>query len=169
MKKAVAWTAGAVATVIVLGYGAFVLETRKHPPLFLMSCAETDGHFVGWTCDQVLRHASFRPEQVQDLNNEAGAFYPLLIEEKPQAEERLKLFLAHGVDINAKHKREKGATALHSMVVNGSVENIKLLLKHGAKADVKDDEGRTPLEWAKDLERLNPSPSRAEIVRVLQG
>jgi ankyrin repeat protein len=51
--------------------------------------------------------------------------------------------------VNAANK--KGDTALHEAARYGSVETIKTLLKAGAKKDLKNNEGKTPLDLATEL------------------
>lgn len=63
-----------------------------------------------------------------------------------QAIEALKLLLARGLDINAADKQ--GRTALHGAALQGYDDVVRFLAAHGARLDVKDRNGFTPLDTA---------------------
>jgi hypothetical protein len=63
----------------------------------------------------------------------------------------LKLFIELGANVNAKAKY--GDTPLHFAADYGTADSVKLLLKHGAALEVKDDSGQTPLAYC--LARCN--------------
>jgi ankyrin repeat protein len=60
--------------------------------------------------------------------------------------EAIKLCMEHGVDINAFNTN--GQTAVHSAVARGAQTVVKYLAENGAKLDMKDKQGRTPLDVA---------------------
>ncbi|MEP7305219.1 MAG: ankyrin repeat domain-containing protein [Acidobacteriota bacterium] len=60
--------------------------------------------------------------------------------------EAVNLCYALGMDVNAVN--EMGLTAVHAAANRGSDEIIEFLVQKGAKLDVKDKEGRSPLNWA---------------------
>jgi ankyrin repeat protein len=66
-----------------------------------------------------------------------------------QAIEAIRLLLDRGLDINATDGR--GRTALHGAALQGYDEVVKFLAAHGARLDVKDDNGFTPLDTALGL------------------
>jgi ankyrin repeat protein len=70
---------------------------------------------------------------------------------KTQAEaiEAIKLLLEAGVDINASDTR--GQTALHGAAFWGYDDVVQFLVDRGARLDVKDKQGRTPLDSAMGL------------------
>ena len=59
------------------------------------------------------------------------------------------LCLELGADVNATNSM--GLTALLGAVNRGSNDIIELLVKRGARLDVKDKEGRTALRWAEGV------------------
>lgn len=59
--------------------------------------------------------------------------------------EGLNVLIAQHVDVNARN--DAGQTALHFAALN-SDEAVKILAAHGAQLDVKDKQGRTPLDFA---------------------
>ena len=70
--------------------------------------------------------------------------------ESPQALiDAVTLCLELGADINAANSM--GLTALLGAANRGSNDIIELLVKRGARLDIKDKEGRTPLRWAEGV------------------
>ena len=61
----------------------------------------------------------------------------------------IKLCLDAGVDVNAADNQ--GDTALHGAAQKGWDQVVQFLVDHGAKLDVKDKRGRTPLDAAMGL------------------
>jgi ankyrin repeat protein len=86
----------------------------------------------------------------------------------------LDLFLAHGADINTKVTGRltysmrlsrsagwpniEGLTALHAAVQSGRTDMVRYLLDHGAKTDITDWSGRTPIDVAKGV-AAKPAPA----------
>jgi ankyrin repeat protein len=60
--------------------------------------------------------------------------------------EAIRLCMEHGVDINAFNTN--GQTAVHAAVNRGAPSVVKYLAENGAKLDMKDKQGRTPLDVA---------------------
>ena len=70
--------------------------------------------------------------------------------ESPQARiDAVNLCLELGADVNAANSM--GLTALLGAANRGSNEIIEILVKRGARLDIKDKEGRTPLRWAEGV------------------
>jgi ankyrin len=61
----------------------------------------------------------------------------------------VKLCLELGADVNASNSM--GLTPLLGAVNRGSNDIIELLVQRGARLDIKDKEGRTPLRWAEGV------------------
>lgn len=59
--------------------------------------------------------------------------------------EGLNVLIAQHVDVNARN--DAGETALHFAALN-SDEAVKILAAHGAQLDIRDKQGRTPLDFA---------------------
>lgn len=81
------------------------------------------------------------------------------------AVESLRLMIELGGDINAVNPA--GQTPLHGAAVLGLDTIIRFLADHGAKLDIKDKQGRTPLDVANDGRRLRTST--IELLRKLGG
>lgn len=61
----------------------------------------------------------------------------------------VKLCMDLGMDVN--HTNSMGLTAIHGAANRGSNDIIEFLVANGARLDVQDNEGRTPLDWAKGV------------------
>jgi ankyrin repeat protein len=91
-------------------------------------------------------------------------------DEGPQALlEAVKLCWELGMDVNAVNSM--GLTALHGAANRGSDDIIQFLVEKGAKLDVEDKEGRTPLTWAEGVflatHPARPKPSSIELIKQL--
>jgi ankyrin repeat protein len=76
-----------------------------------------------------------------------------------------------GMDVNAVNSM--GLTALHGAANRGSDDIIRFLVEKGARLDVKDKEGRTPLTWAEGVflatHPARPKPSSIELIKELSA
>jgi ankyrin repeat protein len=63
--------------------------------------------------------------------------------------EAVKICLEHGADVNATNSM--GLTAIMGAANRGSDDIIQFLVDHGARLDVKDASGRTPVTWAEGV------------------
>ena len=93
-------------------------------------------------------------------------------DEGPEARlEAVKLCYELGLDVNAVNSM--GLTAVHGAANRGSDDIIQFLAGKGAKLDVPDKEGRTPLTWAEGVflatHPARPKPSSIELLRKLLG
>lgn len=86
-----------------------------------------------------------------------------------RSEGTLALLVSRGVDINARNSQEQGLTALHAAALAGEANGVRLLLAHGARADLQDDKGRTALELARTAAGKHPDDAGlAEVVQLLR-
>jgi ankyrin repeat protein len=83
----------------------------------------------------------------------------------------VKFCHALGMDVNAVN--EMGLTAVHAAANRGSDDIIEFLVQKGARLDVKDKEGRTPLTWAEGVflatHPAKPKPSSMALIKKLSG
>ncbi len=70
-------------------------------------------------------------------------------ESKEASMEAVQLCLDKGGDVNAKNSM--GVTAVIGAANRGSDDILEFLVKKGARLDIKDKEGRTPLVWAEGV------------------
>lgn len=170
LKRVLAW--GSATIVIILGglYAELVREMLHYDPNLLLGCMEADSALHGWTCEQVLRHSALTPDTVAELNRQGGALHPALLQDTRKAEEMLALFVSRGVDINAGNRDAKNLTALHRLVQDSNVARAKLLLKFGARTDVRTESGLLPVDLARSEQQKRPDdPAANEMVRLLEA
>jgi ankyrin repeat protein len=93
-------------------------------------------------------------------------------EERPEPEfvEAIRLCVEQGADINAANDR--GDTPMHAAAQRGADQIVKFLADHGAKLDVKNKSGRTPLDLALGIGGVantggSAHASTAELIRKL--
>jgi ankyrin repeat protein len=85
--------------------------------------------------------------------------------------EAVKLCYDLGMDVNAVNSM--GLTAVHGAANRGSDDIIRFLVEKGARLDVKDKEGRTPLTWAEGVflatHPAKAKPSSIELIKKLMA
>jgi ankyrin repeat protein len=85
--------------------------------------------------------------------------------------ETVKLCVELGMDVN--DVNSMGLTAVHGAANRGSDDIIQYLVKQGAKLDVKDKEGRSPLTWAEGVFLAThpgkSKPSSMALIKKLMG
>jgi ankyrin repeat protein len=83
--------------------------------------------------------------------------------EESSAIEVVKFLVELGADVNAINRT--GQTAFHGSARSGRNSIVQFLAEHRAKLDIKDKQGRTPLDIAEDP--LRPLESTAALLRKL--
>jgi ankyrin repeat protein len=87
--------------------------------------------------------------------------------ESSQFFEAVDLCLQHRADVNAVNSM--GITAVIGAANRGSNDIIELLVKKGARLDVQDKQGRTPLVWAKGVFlATNPPVEKPSTIALIQ-
>jgi ankyrin repeat protein len=85
--------------------------------------------------------------------------------------EAVRLCYELGMDVNAVNSM--GLTALHGAANRGSDDIIRFLVDKGARLDVQDKEGRTPLKWAEGVflatHPAKPKPSSIALIQSLNA
>jgi len=171
-----------VLAIVVVGFAASSFKNRG--PLSHVSCiqAEPKGTLLHWMCRKALFDIAWAQAHVNEINKNAYiSFASGYVRTDPaEAEALVKLFTDRGVDINAASQslravngggvREVTAwTALHVAALSGNAEEARLLLKYGAKVEVRDSKGRSPLDLARNHLQANPNDAKAaETVRLLE-
>lgn len=169
MKKCIAAAMGVLLLAGLGLYGSLVHGMTKHSPALLLACADVDPAFLAWHCKAILRYRPLAPDQVAELNATAGIKFPLSIEDKDLRMEFARSFIRQGVDVNAPDLLLKRFTALHGAAIGADLRGAQALLDLGARIDVTDSEGRTPLQVAQNSARRFPDePQRKEMVALLE-
>ena len=92
-------------------------------------------------------------------------------EGQPALLEAVKLCYELGLDVNAVNSM--GLTALHGAANRGSDDIIRFLVEKGAKLDVKDKEGRSPMAWAEGVflatHPSKPKPTSIALLKELSA
>ena len=87
-------------------------------------------------------------------------------ESKESLLDAVKLCLEKGVDVNAANSM--GITAVMAAANRGSNDIIEFLVGHGARLDVKDKQGRSPLTWAEGVFlATNPPQPKPESMALI--
>src|SRR5438874_4959950 len=85
--------------------------------------------------------------------------------------EAVKLCVELGQNVNAANSM--GLTAVMGAANRGSDDIIQFLVDKGAKLDVKDKEGRNPLNWAQGVflatNPAKPKPTSIELIQKIMG
>jgi len=76
----------------------------------------------------------------------------------------LKLLIERGADLNARGAT-RGSTVVHEAAQSGNAEIVRLLLRAGAKPDVWNLSGGTPLQIATGLRKENVKVFAEGVVR----
>ncbi|MEJ8848668.1 hypothetical protein [Variovorax rhizosphaerae] len=134
-----------------------------------MWCMQSGRTPISWLCRQNVYDLHPTDAELAELNQTAGAMIIFDMKDKVEQERLLSHLIAAGLDINAPHALSPVKwTALHSAVI-GSPWDVALLLNHGARTDIKDGKGLTPLDLALQLQGRAPIPERAEAIKLLQA
>lgn len=171
MKTAIKWVGVAVVLVAVSGCAYAFNKIRQWDLATLQTCSQ-HSTFPGstWVCRQALERYEPTPADIADLNRTVGATVPLMVSDDAEAKRLLQRYMAAGLDINARDtvRPDMGWTSLHMLVIAPDVRGINILLDAGARTDIQDGQGRTPLELLRQQSKKFPSvPGYAEAERLL--
>ncbi|MHC4183250.1 MAG: ankyrin repeat domain-containing protein [Planctomycetota bacterium] len=91
-----------------------------------------------------------------DARNEEG-YSPLEIAIGQYSRKFMKLYLSNGADIDGKSQKINGRSALHLSVQLDFIDAIEILIGHGTNPFIKDNEGRTPFDYAISKSKCLPA------------
>ncbi len=101
-------------------------------------------------------------------------YYAVTTVNEDDTNEVIRMYLAHGVDINAFN--DHGSTALHLAAERGTDKVVGFLAQNGAKLDARDRQGRLPIDAALQIRNTHfagatiavpPRESMAALLRQL--
>jgi ankyrin repeat protein len=134
-------------------------------PNFDLGTAAYHGH---WRLCLFLLEQGANANLADPENGETPLHNALAKAERVVYDRVVRVLLAHGADPNAatiagvetgafmRDCRTKGETPLHRAAAFGEAETIRLLKDAGAKLEIQDAYGDTPLSWASWYGRPNP-------------
>jgi hypothetical protein len=171
IRKFILWIVGLAAAVVVAIAGLAVYGISRQSMTHLMFNADMDGYIPlvqKWT-RFYFWHFRGSPEDLRELEFNGGAAILLeRIEGDPpklmslsKRELLIKHLMTKGLDINSKEGIDGyGFTPLHSMALGRKEPEVMLLLRLGARTDIKDDRYKlTPLELAQHLQQTSRFPA----------
>ena len=85
---------------------------------------------------------------------------------RANSEQSIRLLIRYGANVNAQNRF--GTAPLHNCVKFGEMDSIRVLLEHGARRTIKDNNGRTPSDVAKQLTKMHEVCRCASIKQLLQ-
>jgi ankyrin repeat protein len=113
-----------------------------------------------WRLCEFLLESGAEVNRPDEATGETALHSALCTPERRAHDLVVRVLLAHGADVHRATRpgvetgafmrdcRTKGETALHRAAAFGGEETIDLLLAAGARRDVRDANGETPLGWA---------------------
>jgi len=133
-------------------------------------------------CEYSLYYLRDTKQDVETMKQGSGLGYILSPYGDKNAQHRVaEFFIVNGLDVNRASQMkaykdsiiDNGFTPLHLSVMDNNINNVRFLLKHGAKTDIKSKlYDMTPLEYAqfehdKHSKSKNDSEDRSEIIQLL--
>lgn len=168
MKRIILWALGLVIVVVSGLAFELVRETRQHTASHLMACMERETALMSWVCKQVFFHDDFSAEAIATLNTTAGIRAVTVLSNPAEADEAFRRLRDEGVDIDATDVTLHHMTALHAAAIDGDVHQVRRLLANDARRDIRDDSGRTAIDYALEMQAKNPGqPQWGEIFDLL--
>ena len=99
------------------------------------------------TDEEFEKHLISQPWLSNKRRNGGKGITPLFLATLNNRTARVRLLLLHGADTDTRCGTSR-STALHIACIQGCLEIIQDLLRHGANPSAVDDNGRTPLHAA---------------------
>jgi ankyrin repeat protein len=65
----------------------------------------------------------------------------------------MKILLSYGANVDSQN--DAGRTPLHAAVAESDLFCVQVLVKHGARTDLKDNKGKTALMLAQNMDEKN--------------
>ena len=95
--------------------------------------------------------------------------YKIAKEKEDKKNELLEIEESLSLGANVNRQDKNGKTGLMDYAATGNIEACKLLIKHGAKVDIKDNKGLTAIDYAAtQLEKPNDK-LKADIISLLKA
>lgn len=165
------WMGIALVSILLGGVVWGIVAMRQADHITMLALAQGTIQPAAWVFEQGFYRLHPTPEEVQDCNRRAAAEWLLAQAPEPQARRLLAHYIAAGLDINRPNLESPLLTiALHSVTQYDHAWYTRVLLDFGARADVRDAKGQTPLDWARRWQsRFPDDPEGVEKVRLLEA
>lgn len=171
MKRASRIVPFIVFLIVAIGVEEVVRGQYRRPIGFTIYESDTQRKVVAplwaWTARRVLLNLRPTKEDIELLNQDAGARYVATIKDPVYARLLLTRLREHGLDLEALDTTGQW-TAVQIVAMEGNLEAVQMLLAGGAQAKKINVEGRLLRDLLDQLATKNPDMSYPEIVRVLQ-
>lgn len=160
-----------LALFAYVGLAAYALVSQGAEALLV--CADKGGLKIPFSrdlCRQYLLSMRGSAQDIEALHRGIGASFVVQGESSErEREELLKYLVGKGLDINRIDAHQ--LTPLHNAVIANAEDEVRMLLNHGARPDVRDMKfGVTPLELALRLQREAKAPAeRQAVVSLLEN
>lgn len=103
---------------------------------------QTPLHVAFWNKTLIRRLADEESVNIPDKNGLSPLMY---YSDSPDI---MAILCEKGADVN--YQTPQGSTPLHHAVLNKHTDSVRLLLKHGADRTIRDEEGKTAYDYAKN-------------------
>jgi hypothetical protein len=154
-----------LALLVYAALAAIALTSQESEALLV--CADKGGLKIPFSkalCRQYLLSARGSAQDIEDLHRGIGASFVVQGESTAdEREELLKYLVGKGLDVNRIDVHQ--LTPLHHAVIANEADEVRILLSHGARPDVRDGKFRlTPLELALKLQLEGKSRADTQTV-----
>jgi hypothetical protein len=174
LRRFTLWISVTFALLAVSFVGLSFRFAYVQPLTFALDCVNGDWLYSSWACEKAIRLRVGKDEadalNRADKNDIGGPntvlYQAAALRDRTRANEMLAFLLAQGVNLDHADVRT-GQTALHAAVVDNDPQAVKLLLKHGARTNIRDVRQHTPLELAQQLQQVQPAQDRSRIIQLL--
>lgn len=169
VKKLMMW-ALILSVLLAGGLWTYLFALTASDFNTLLFCSEGKDNPVipAGLCRFYLFNFSGSDEDIAQLEQGPGIGWVLSIEDAGYQKRLLRFFLKKGASIDTQEPRS-GITALHEAVLANNADHVALLLEHGASPQVRGrNSGRTPLQFALDLQNRPGQPDRTRVIRLLE-
>ncbi|PPE64914.1 hypothetical protein C1704_17135 [Caldimonas caldifontis] len=125
------------------------------------------GPLYRWVARSALTTVLPRERDVAEINAEASAHALGVIEDDHFLEQVFQRYVERGLDVNARAQTVRQPSQLEAAVAVNEPQVVRLLLAHGAHADVKTTDGRSMRELAQEMQRRHPDRDYSRVQALL--
>lgn len=177
--RAIAWRWVAIGLLVFgLAWNGGVWYSFSRMPAMLVVLS-TQHHFSGpvewlygplyrWVARSVLLATMPTAQDIAEVNAEATVHALGVIEEDALLERVFQRYVERGLDVNARAQTLRHPSQLESAVAVNEARIVRLLLAHGARADIRTSRGLSMLELAQDMQKRHPDRNYSAVMAALE-